>query len=207
MQLLPIVTGAFQVNCYLVWKNPEAALVIDPGDDAYLITGELEKNGLTVAAYICTHGHADHISALAELHEKRPAPIAMHSSDWTWAFDVRNRLEPYYTTPVRPDTDAYVPLEREREWIYDGLRFQCIETPGHSPGSCCLLFPDDGILMAGDTLFKGSCGRTDLPGGNPGTLKESLDKLKQLPDDIRVFPGHGPDTTIGIERRTNIYMQ
>ena len=207
MNTVPIVTGPFQENCFLVWKDSLRALVIDPGHDTDVILDTLDVHGLEVAAYICTHGHADHISALAEMHDRRPAPIAIHSEDLAWAFGPRNQVEPYYPPPKEPQAAQYLPLERPDNWHFGDTSFQCIETPGHTPGSCCLLFPEDGILIAGDTLFRGSCGRTDLPGGNPTHLKESLDKLKQLPDEIRVFPGHGPDTTIGIERRTNPYMQ
>jgi glyoxylase-like metal-dependent hydrolase (beta-lactamase superfamily II) len=207
MNIVPLVTGPFQQNCYLVWKNPAETLIFDPGDDADLLQAALDEKSLTVSAYVCTHGHADHITALADLYSAHPAPVAMHSMDWNWAFGPRNRIEPYYSVPSRPETDTYLPLETKQDWQLAGLSFQCIETPGHTPGSCCLLFPDDGILIAGDTLFKGSCGRTDLPGGDPGKMKASLNKLKQLPDGIRVYPGHGSDTTIGVERLTNPYMQ
>ena len=207
MNVVPIVTGPFQQNCILVWSSRNRALVFDPGDDAEVILDVLTENRVEVEAYICTHGHADHITALAELHSRHPAPIAMHSADWAWAFGPRNRIEPYYSVPEKPDTETCLALEKDRDWHFADLYFQCIETPGHTPGSCCLLFPEDHIMIAGDTLFKGSCGRTDLPGGNPRQMKDSLNRLKQLPDDIRVYPGHGPDTTIGTERQTNFYLQ
>ncbi len=207
MNIKPIVTGAFQEICYLVWNDSLQALVFDPGHDAELIIEAIEQNELQVAAYVCTHGHADHINALAALHTDHPAPIAMHSNDWVWAFEQRNQIEPYYAVPQRPDAERFLPLEKQKDWELGGIHLQCIETPGHTPGSCCLLLPEDDMLIVGDTLFKGSCGRTDLPGGDPRQMKESLNKLKQLPDAIRVFPGHGPDTTIGIERATNFYMQ
>jgi len=207
MNITPIVTGPFQQNCYLVWKVPAQTLVVDPGHDADRILSDLEENGAGVSAYVCTHGHADHITALAELHAQHPAPVAMHSLDRSWAFGPHNRIEPYYSVPTPPETERWLALETQRDWTIGDLHFQCIETPGHSPGSCCLYFPGDDILISGDTLFRGSCGRTDLPGGNPTQLKDSLNRLKQLPDTTRVFPGHGPDTTIGIERLTNFYMQ
>ncbi len=207
MHIEPIVTGPFQEICYLAWNDSGQALVFDPGHDADLISRALEQHALAVAAYVCTHGHADHINALKQLHTDRPAPIAMHSSDWAWAFEPRNQIEPYYSVPKRPAVEGFLALEKQKEWELGGIVFQCIETPGHTPGSCCLLIPEAGALIAGDTLFKGSCGRTDLPGGNPRQMKESLIRLKQLPDDIRVYPGHGSDTTIGIERATNFYMQ
>ena len=146
-------------------------------------------------------------NALAALHSERPAPVAMHSSDWKWAFDSINKIEPYYPVPTRPGSEIFQPLESSKDWNFADLHFQCLETPGHTPGSCCLHFPESGILISGDTLFKGSCGRTDLPGGNARQLKESLNTLKQLPGEVRVYPGHGPDTTIDIERLTNFFMQ
>jgi hydroxyacylglutathione hydrolase len=207
MKIKAIPTGAFQEICYIVSNEERQAIVCDPGFDADLILHTLEKEQLEVVASACTHAHADHINALAALHAQRPAPVAMHSNDWAWAFDERNAIEPYYPVPERPDIDAFHALESSTHWNFGGINFQCLETPGHTPGGCCFLFPEAGILVAGDTLFKGSCGRTDLPGGNPRHLKESLNKLKQLPDSVRVFPGHGEDTTIGIERASNFFMQ
>ncbi|VGO23317.1 MBL fold metallo-hydrolase [Pontiella sulfatireligans] len=206
MNLDAITTGAFQEICYIVWGKAKRALVLDPGQDAPLIFQALEKHGLEVEAYICTHGHADHINALAEVHAKHPAPVAMHSGDWSWAFGDMNQIEPHYPVPRRPDVEDALRLESAKDWTFSDLKFQCLETPGHTPGSCCILFPEGRIMIAGDTLFKGSCGRTDLPGGSPRQLKDSLNKLKQLPDEVRVFPGHGPDTTVGIERATNFFM-
>ncbi|MDH3981361.1 MAG: MBL fold metallo-hydrolase [Kiritimatiellaceae bacterium] len=206
MNIHPVLTGPFQEICYLVWSNENKAIVFDPGFDPDDIFQVLEKHNLEVAAYVCTHGHADHISALTELHAKQPAPVVMHSADWKWAFSAMNQIPPYYSVPVCP-TEEFQPLESSTDWNFADLHFQCLETPGHTLGSCCLLFPEDNILISGDTLFKGSCGRTDLPGGNPRDLKDSLNKLKQLPDEISVYPGHGPDTTIGKEKATNFFMQ
>lgn len=207
MNIDALATGAYAEICYLAWSDAKQAIVFDPGHDAYMIRERLEQHGLEVAAYVCTHGHADHVNALADLHDALPAPVAMHSNDLEWAFTPANQIEPYYPVPRRPDIDGFLLLENARDWRFADLHFQCMETPGHTPGSCCLLFPEGKTLIAGDTLFKGSCGRTDLPGGNARQMKESLNKLKQLPDDIRVYPGHGSDTTIGTERSTNFFMQ
>ena len=98
-------------------------------------------------------------------------------------------------------------MESSNDWEFADLRFQCLETPGHSAGSCCLYFKEEQVLISGDTLFKGSCGRTDLPTGDARKLTESLNKLKQLPSAVHVYPGHGSDTTIGIERATNFFMK
>lgn len=207
MNLQAIETGAFQEICYLVWGAAKQAVVFDPGHDADQILQTLEQHNLEVAAYVCTHGHADHINALAELHKEHPAPVAMHSNDLEWAFESINQIEPHYPVPKRPDVERFQRLESSRDWTFADLQFQCIETPGHTPGSCCIFFPEDGILISGDTLFKGSCGRTDLPGGDPRQLKESLNQLKELPGETRVYPGHGPDSTIEIEKATNFFMQ
>ncbi len=205
MHLETIATGTFQANCFLVWTEDKRAVVVDPGSDAEHLIQAVAQLELRVELYLCTHGHTDHIHALADLHERIPAPIAMHPLDWCWAFEPCNQLSPYYSRPRKPSGAEYLPLQATMDWN-NPFGFQCIETPGHTPGSCCILFPDEKILLSGDTLFRGSCGRTDLQGGDPRQMKASLDKLKQLDDGIRVYPGHGPSTTIGIERRTNIYM-
>ena len=207
MNIKAVTTGAFQEICYLAWGHAKQAIVFDPGHDADRILDTLRQHDLSVAAYVCTHGHMDHINALAELHAIHPAPVAMHSGDLAWAFEPANQLEPFYPVPPRPEVETFLLLESRKDWTFADLHFQCIETPGHSPGSCCILFPEENILVAGDTLFRGSCGRTDLSGGNPRQMKASLALLKQLPGETRVYPGHGPDTTIAIERATNFFMQ
>lgn len=207
MNIAAISTGPYMEMCYLVWGPEHKALVFDPGFDASMIFRSLEKHGVEVEAYVLTHTHYDHINALADLHEKCPAPIIVHSKDWAWAFDDRNNGAPYYPVPRKPDTDDIQWLETSKDWKIADLHFQVLETPGHTPGGCCLHFPAEDILICGDTLFKGSCGRTDLPGGNPRQLKDSLKRLKQLPDETRIFPGHGEDSTIGDEKATNFFMQ
>jgi glyoxylase-like metal-dependent hydrolase (beta-lactamase superfamily II) len=207
MNIEPVTTGAFEEICYILWSDEKKALVVDPGHDAEEIHEIIHRHQLEVAAYVCTHGHTDHINALAELHEKHPAPVAMHALDLEWAFGDANRMEPYYPVPPRPQVEQFEQLDRKTDWQFADLRFECIQTPGHTPGSCCLYFKEEQVLVAGDTLFKGSCGRTDLPGGSPRQMQQSLQALKNLPDDTRVYPGHGPDTTIGYERATNYFMQ
>lgn len=207
MKIKAVTTGAFEEICYIIWSKKKQALIFDPGHDAALIANVLEDQSLTVAAYVCTHGHSDHINALAELHTHHPAPVLMHSNDWKWAFDAINQIAPYYPVPKAPPSESFQALEQSETWTFADLHFKCMETPGHTPGSCCLLFPVDRILISGDTLFKGSCGRTDLPNGDPRALKESLNKLKDLSAQTHVYPGHGPDTTIGIERATNFFMK
>jgi hydroxyacylglutathione hydrolase len=203
IQTLPV--GPFEENCSIIWKNSQAIL-IDPGAEAKRIETELKQRELTVAAILCTHGHADHISALAHLSDHHNAAVYMHEADQRWAFGEMNQIPPYYPTPKKPA----VPIEHiaaQTHWTLAEMKIEVIQTPGHTPGSVCLHFTEDNLLIAGDTLFKGSCGRTDLPGGSPTQLKASLQRLKTLPDLTRVVAGHGPDTTIGEEKAYNFFMR
>ena len=201
-----LVVSLFESNCFIVRRDgDDRALVIDPGDEAEAIDRHLTAEGLTVAAYLLTHGHVDHLSALAALAEKRPAPIALHPRDARWCFTARAAMPPYYDTPRRPAR-----IEREladgQTWTDAGMTYAVIELPGHSPGGVGFLFEEERVLFAGDTLFAGSVGRSDLPGSDPAALNESLRRLMTLSDDITVYCGHGPETTIGDERRHNPYL-
>jgi hydroxyacylglutathione hydrolase len=206
MNIECLTVGPFQANCYVVWGPERRALVIDPGADAAVISGFLDARGLDVAAYLLTHGHVDHISALAEVSAKHPAPYAIHALDLKWAFDGLNELAPYYSTPRRP-AGTLQTLEDGRTLANGGLGCAVIGTPGHSPGGVCFHFPDDGVLFSGDTLFQGTVGRTDLPGGDGRTLAQSLRKLAQLPPGTRILPGHGPETSLAEEFRINPFLK
>lgn len=206
MEIETIPVGPLEVNCYLAWGEARQALVIDPGEDAERILEVIAARKLRVALYILTHGHADHVSALAALCARHPAPIAMHPDDARWAFSDVNQIPGAYPPPEAPPPVSR-PLEDGQEWRDAGLRWQVITTPGHTPGGLCLYFPNDGVLLSGDTLFQGSVGRTDLPGGSARLLSESLEKLARLPDGTKVFPGHGPMTTIGAEKQTNFFLR
>ncbi len=201
-----LVVGPIESNCYVVWGDHREALVIDPGDDANRIVSVIEREKLSVQAYLLTHGHVDHVSALAEVHERHPAPVGLHPEDARWAFEPINQLPPFYPAPRAPARIDRSWKEGE-EWTDAGFPYRIIETPGHTPGGVSLHFIRDGVLFAGDTLFHGSVGRTDLPGGDSRVLSESLKKLAQLPDEIRVYPGHGPETTIGFEKGHNPFLQ
>ena len=206
MQIETIVVGPLEVNCYVAHEPSGGAIVIDPGGDAEAIMRLLADRELTVAAYALTHGHMDHISALAELHGSHPAPVGMHAQDLNWAFEETNQMPPFYGVPGRP-SDVERIYAGGQTWEDAAMRYTVMSTPGHSPGSVCLHFPDEGVLFAGDTLFAGSVGRTDLPGGNSRLLTTSLGVLARLPEETVVYPGHGPRTTIGQEKRTNFFMR
>lgn len=206
MQVIPIVVGAFQVNCYLAVSDGGQALVLDPGEDAGQIAVALRERKLSVAAYLITHGHMDHLGALAELMRQFPAPVAMHPADAAWAFSPANAMLPYYDVPERP---ARIDRDLADGQAYDdgGLHYEVITTPGHSPGCVCFHFPAGKTLFTGDTLFSGSVGRTDLAGSDERLMESSLRKLARLPDDTIVYPGHGPRTTIGREKRDNPFLR
>jgi glyoxylase-like metal-dependent hydrolase (beta-lactamase superfamily II) len=206
MDIAQITVGAFGANCYIVWADPLKAVVIDPGADAPRIRACLEDNRLTVTAYMLTHGHVDHISAAADLCETHPAPVGLHRIDTQWAFEEATQMPPFYPPPGKPSDMSRV-FGDAAAWSDGGLEYEALLTPGHTPGSVCFFFRSENSLFSGDTLFAGSVGRSDLPGGDSRQLAASLKALRSLPDDVTVYPGHGPATTIGREKRTNIFMQ
>jgi len=206
MKIEFIPVGPYEVNCCVVWGASNQTWIIDPGCDAERIEALLERNGLSVAAYLITHGHADHINALATLHAARPAPVVIHAEDFRWAFGPANQIPPLYPVPEKPDADFFHP-ESSNEWNQSGLDIQTLETPGHSRGGVCYWFKEENVCFTGDTLFKGSCGRTDLPGGDGRILAQSLKKLAKLPSGTRMIAGHGEESTIAYEVETNFFLQ
>jgi glyoxylase-like metal-dependent hydrolase (beta-lactamase superfamily II) len=207
MQQQLLTVGDFEVNCLVLWQDPLLAWVVDPGADADLIRDCLGRHKLQVARYVCTHGHIDHVAALDDLLATHPAPVWMQAADAKWAFSAVNRLPPAY--PVAPHLPAALQtvLADGALLAEGGLEARVICTPGHTPGCICLYFESQKLLLSGDTLFAGSVGRTDLPGSDWRQLKRSLAKLLALPDDTRVIAGHGPATTLAVERRTNPHLQ
>ena len=207
MNVETLVVGPFAVNCYVVWSNGPGAVVIDPGSDARRIADVLGDRGLRAAAYLLTHGHVDHVGALADLHDQQPAPVVLHSADAAWAFGPANCMPPYFNeAPRRPAaidrviTDGYEGVDAE-------LAYTVIATPGHSPGSVCYWFEKERALFSGDLLFAGSIGRTDLHGSDDGDMGRSLARIASLPDMTVVYPGHGPATDLAAEKRSNPYLR
>ncbi|MDA3926831.1 MAG: MBL fold metallo-hydrolase [Kiritimatiellae bacterium] len=204
MNVKVLVVGPYEVNCTVLWNDPEKAWVVDPGYDAEEILSVLKENGLTLGMVVLTHSHFDHISSVNKILEGKKIPVYMHRADEQFAFSPMNAMPPYSPTEkpelMKFDKDDGDVLE------FGGLKAELIATPGHTLGGWCLYFKNENLLIAGDTLFAGSVGRTDLPGGDWDTLTASLLKLKVLSDDTRVICGHGPGTTIGIEKKNNPYL-
>ncbi len=206
MNIKGLTVGDFETNCFILWGSKNEAIVIDPGSDADQIKAFLKKNRLSVCSYMLTHGHVDHISALADLHKAMPAPVGIHGSDLKWAFNAGNQMLPFYDTPVSPPKIERVFKDGEK--FTDGdLDYSVIFTPGHTEGSVCFLFHKENVLFSGDTLFAGSVGRTDLPGGSSRTLTQSLKKIAGLDENTVIYPGHGPQTNLKHEKKHNFFMQ
>ncbi len=196
--------GPLQCNCTIV-GNPKTkeAVVVDPGGDVDTILEKLNAHGLTVTEILHTHAHFDHFMAAGALRAKTQAPLALHKDDRFLWDNLPTQLERYgFAGPDEPIPPPDATLEHEQPFF--GGTGCCLHTPGHTPGSTSFHFPDLKLLLAGDTLFKGSIGRTDLWGGDFDQIETSIRKrLYTLDDDTTVVTGHGPPTTIGDECRHN----
>lgn len=198
-----VVTGTFEVNCWLLPAGPARIVAVDPGE-AKPVLEAIESSCAELAAVVLTHGHVDHCAGLDELIARHPAPVYLHPKDAVWAFSAGNRIPPWY--PDSPSRPAQLEDLTDGPLRFGDLEIRVIATPGHTPGGVCFYHEDAGWLFSGDTLFRKGIGRTDLLGGDSRTLARSLRRLLELPDDTRVFPGHGPATTIGHERRHNPFL-
>jgi len=207
MHIETLVTGPFQVNTLLL-DHPakDERLLVDPGADAEDLIARIHDSDKPLGACLLTHGHIDHIGAIEGILAVFDIPVYLHKDDAAWAFSEKNQIPPYYL-PLSGRPEQVVEIGEQPTLCIGAWNINILFTPGHTPGGVCFLFPDERILLSGDTLFQGSVGRTDLPGGNSRILGESLKKLKALDDEIRVIPGHGPSTTIGMEKRTNYFMR
>ena len=200
-----IPNGVFAENCYIL-ADPRSrdAVLIDPGDEVPRFLDRLRADRYTLQAVWLTHAHLDHIQGVAAVKAATGVPVHLHPADrslYDGAEDQGRWLGLAATAPPPPDAD----LADGQALPVGDLRFEVRQVPGHSPGS--VAFVGNGIAIVGDVVFEGSIGRTDLPGGNANQLIASIrDQLLSLPDETIVYPGHGPDTTIGRERRENPFL-
>jgi hydroxyacylglutathione hydrolase len=205
-EILPV--GALQCNCSILGDESSGeAIVIDPGDEIQRIREVLERHHLTVKQIVITHAHIDHIAGAAKLKALTGAPVLYNPNDLPLVkmMDMQAGWLGIPTPEVQPPDDT---LEEGRVIAITGLSGQILHTPGHTEGSVCLHIPEQNLLIAGDTLFAGSVGRTDLPGGDGRMLIRSIHtKLMTLPEETIVVPGHGPNTTIGEEKESNPFLQ
>ncbi len=199
-----MAVGQLETNTYIVGdEETKQAIVIDPGDEGDRIMDLVKESGLEVNSIICTHAHFDHIGAAGDIRKETGAKIILHKEDLDgyglakeqasfWGFDLDELPQP----------DEFM---AEGDDIKVGnLSFKIMHTPGHSPGSVSLY--GEGILLSGDTIFQGSVGRTDFPGGSMEQLKTSFRRLLDLPEDTKIFSGHGPETTVKREKKENFFV-
>ncbi len=201
-----VALGPLETNCYII-KDMESkkAIIIDPGMNPKPLIKKITD--FHIEAILLTHAHFDHIGGVDEIRKMKQCPVYVHDLEATWLTDSSKNGSSRYaelSQPIRTDVAEYA-LDDKQILDFLGIRIQVLHTPGHSPGSVSFLF--DKHVFAGDVLFKLSVGRTDLPGGNSNTLLDSIHhKLFKLDDDTRVYPGHGPKTTIGYERLHNPHV-
>lgn len=195
LKMKTLALGAYQTNTYLVWEeNSPTCVVIDPGYQPETILSEVKNLGKEIAAILLTHGHFDHVGGVRELAAETGCPVYLNEADLS--------MPPQMTAGPLYYTNTY----GEGDFVEAaGLSFKVLHTPGHTPGSICLTC--ENAMFSGDTLFWGSCGRTDLPGGSWATIRKSLLRLADLSGDYDVYPGHGDSTTLAFERKMNPYMR
>ena len=204
MLIETIPVGSLQANAYIVAdEETKQAVVIDPGDEGDRILEVAKANNLKINEIICTHAHFDHVGAAGDIKKQTGAKIIMHKEDLE-TYSLAKDQGAFWGIQVDdlPQPDGFV--EEGDDVKVGSLSFKVMHTPGHSKGGICLY--GEGIIITGDTIFKGSIGRTDFPGGSIEELKGSFRRIIALPEDTRVFSGHGPETTIGFEKQTNFFM-
>jgi glyoxylase-like metal-dependent hydrolase (beta-lactamase superfamily II) len=195
--------GDYQTNCYIIRESDsKTCAIIDPGDHPEQVLTQVRSLGLEIEAILLTHGHFDHVGAVEALVEATDCQLWMSQSDWS---QFPNPIISRYYPLANCDFCEVQFCEEGEQITAGGVTFTAMATPGHTHGSMCYLCGD--VIFSGDTLFAGSCGRTDLPGGDWDTIQDSLTRLGQLDGRYTVFPGHGPSTTLANEKKYNPYMR
>ncbi|MCI7019404.1 MAG: MBL fold metallo-hydrolase [Clostridiales bacterium] len=195
LQVHALTLGAYQVNCYIIHdEKSTSCCVIDPGYEADTILDKLSELGLTLEAILLTHGHFDHVGAVRDIAADTDCQVYLCADDLCLPTNLTaGKL--YYTQTYAEGTRLHLA----------GLDITVLQTPGHTPGSVCLLIGDS--LFSGDTLFAGSCGRTDLPGGSWTDMQNSLKRMSQIEANLWVLPGHGESTMLASEKKYNPYLR
>lgn len=201
------VVSPFQQNSYVIGDPAsKEAILVDPGDEPARIEAVLEKHGLRPKAILNTHAHLDHVGAVLYFQERYDLPFHLHKGEETWlnAIPMQAQMFGLPSSPI-PRVDHW--LEEGQTFRFGDRELEVIHTPGHTPGGCCFFFPKERVLITGDTLFAGSVGRTDFPGGSWTQLEHSIrEKLFPLGDDVTFYSGHGPPSTLGKERESNPFV-
>lgn len=203
-KIIKLVVGELQENCFILFDDNKDAFIVDPGASSENIIEAIEKNDLNIKYILLTHGHFDHVGAVAALKKRFKAPIYLHKNDRNFLENPKEVRESAFGLQIEAaNVDFFVNDGDEIPFSNDKIKV--IASPGHTIGSVCYLFKN--YLFAGDTLFNGSIGRTDFPESDNSLMMESLKKLKELDDDIYVLSGHGPESQMSYEKMTNPYLR
>jgi glyoxylase-like metal-dependent hydrolase (beta-lactamase superfamily II) len=208
MEWFQVPLGPLQTNCYILAAANGKCLIVDPGGESDKLIAIIENKKLQPEAVILTHAHFDHIGAVDGVRKHYAVPVYIHKKEADWLTDPALNGSHYFMAgqSIKGEPADYF-LSSEQNITIGSFTFAVLETPGHSPGSVSFYFRDSGVAVAGDALFQGSIGRTDLPGGNHQQLLNSIhEKLLTLPEETSVLPGHGPVTTIGDEMDSNPFL-
>ena len=199
IKIKKMILGVIDTNIYIIYDDKvKEAVIVDPADEPGRIMNAIKKLNVKPVAIFLTHGHYDHIMAANFLKNYYQIPILAHNKEKTLLKDSLLNLSGENDCSMKVYPDIFV---KDKEEIEVGsMTFKVFYTPGHTVGSCCYYMESEKIMFSGDTMFAGTCGRCDLPTGDPVKMAKSLEKLLKLPDEVVVFPGHGDQTVIGIER-------
>jgi hydroxyacylglutathione hydrolase len=205
LEVITLTNGAFAENCYLLLeRESRQAVIVDPGEEADLFLRRLRTERATLAAVWLTHSHVDHILGVGRVVEATKAPVYLHPADRP-LYQALPEQGTWFGLALEPPPPPTHELAHGQRLALGGLEFEVRHVPGHTPGH--VAFVGHGVALVGDVLFAGSIGRTDLPGGDAAALLASIrDQLLTLPDATVIYPGHGPESTIGRERRTNPFL-
>ena len=206
-QIETITVGPFEVNCYLVFDPATKDLVIvDPGDEPDLINRRIKLLGGIPGAILLTHGHGDHIGGVTEMLKRFDIPLVAGKNEEEYLADPKFNLSGQFGPAITTRPADRLVVDDDL-LLYGSISLRVLATPGHTSGGVSYLDEENGFLICGDTLFQGSIGRTDFPGSSMAQLMQSIQKkILALPDSIVCYPGHGPRTTVGVERRSNPFL-
>ena len=209
MRVDVLTVGMFQSNCFIVsCEKTNEAIIIDAGDEGERIVDHVKRANLDVKMIVCTHGHIDHVAGLPAVRRAISAPVVMHKDEIT-LYEHVDRQAMLFGAPAPGTVKIEKFVAHGDKLMFGNLTGEVVHTPGHSPGGISIAFRNEKppVIFVGDVLFRGSIGRTDLMGASERQMAKTLkDIILELPDDIVVYPGHGPETTIGNERRSNPFL-